>query len=814
MKRLLTLLLFAFFAITTAYGQTQANLPQGTVPFGTGLFRAPDGDIWGGSKFDQYTNLGNWERVADSLGAKINWSDTTLIATKTWVAQQLNNLPPSGVLSVEGDGVDNTDPANPVISYPTPSDIGALSPGDNVSELTNDAGYLTTETDPTVPENVKAITQTDIDNWDGKQDEITGAASTIDTDDLTVNRALISNSVGKVAVTGVTSTQLGYLAGATGIIQLQINEKVNTSEVGAADGVAPLGGDGKVPSEYLPTSGSYKGTWDASTNTPTLADGTGVNGDRYRVSVGGTVDLGSGNINFVAGDDVIYNGTVWQRSPSGVTVTSVAGKTGDVVLVKGDVGLGNVDNTSDLDKPISNAVQAALDLKLNPSALDAYYTKTNLQTSGQAQVNWGNVTNTPTTLTGYGILDAVSLIASESSFLRGPTFTGNIDNINNTSIDGVSAGATGTFPEGIGTTAQILTMRSMTTSLYGQILQANSTDGLYFRGGNSGGPFPWRQVASRDWVNTLPGVAQTLSLGVAAGNIGISGGNNVALTSLGFGAVADFLETFDSPGTFSTYNSSGSVNYPNTTGAGIRRQRAAGSTSGAFEIWKDNANNGKLQFNVGATGTSWKGWETFLSEENIWIQGADPDSPVITGTGLYLLQNNLSGNFPQGTSGGYVLHAQVAGNPLVSFQMGRGNTNNSQGRVYLRTGSSATSTFTDWKYIVTEDDLDDYLPTTSPAGSITQTDIDNWNEAAQYSAPETVIPTTVNFTIDWQTDIAPGGTETYAELHGNTFIYNAFYESGGFETNYSPAVRIDRDVNGDIITVQFADILSGSVIIK
>ena len=44
-------------------------------------------------------------------------------------------------------------------------------------------------------------------------------------------------------------------------------------------------------------------------------------------------------------------------------VTSVATKTGDVTLVKGDVGLGNVDNTSDLAKPISTATQTALDGK-------------------------------------------------------------------------------------------------------------------------------------------------------------------------------------------------------------------------------------------------------------------------------------------------------------------------------------------------------------------------------------------------------------------------------------------------------------------
>lgn len=53
-------------------------------------------------------------------------------------------------------------------------------------------------------------------------------------------------------------------------------------------------------------------------------------------------------------------------------VTSVASKTGAVTLVKADVGLTNVDNTSDANKPVSTAVQAALDLK----ASDATTVKT------------------------------------------------------------------------------------------------------------------------------------------------------------------------------------------------------------------------------------------------------------------------------------------------------------------------------------------------------------------------------------------------------------------------------------------------------
>ena len=48
-------------------------------------------------------------------------------------------------------------------------------------------------------------------------------------------------------------------------------------------------------------------------------------------------------------------------------VNSVNGLTGDVVLTKVNIGLSNVDNTSDLNKPVSTAQQAAIDLKVNKS---------------------------------------------------------------------------------------------------------------------------------------------------------------------------------------------------------------------------------------------------------------------------------------------------------------------------------------------------------------------------------------------------------------------------------------------------------------
>jgi len=85
----------------------------------------------------------------------------------------------------------------------------------------------------------------------------------------------------------------------------------------------------------------YKGAWDASTNTPTLSDATGSQNDFYKVSVGGTQDLGSGSIVFEVGDDVIHNGTKWEAFGSTNLVTSVNSKVGAVVLNTDDIAEGS-----------------------------------------------------------------------------------------------------------------------------------------------------------------------------------------------------------------------------------------------------------------------------------------------------------------------------------------------------------------------------------------------------------------------------------------------------------------------------------------
>lgn len=71
----------------------------------------------------------------------------------------------------------------------------------------------------------------------GKQNTITGGASTITSANLTLNRALVSNGSGKVSVSNTTSTELGYVHGVTSAIQTQIDSKQATI-TGAATTIA------------------------------------------------------------------------------------------------------------------------------------------------------------------------------------------------------------------------------------------------------------------------------------------------------------------------------------------------------------------------------------------------------------------------------------------------------------------------------------------------------------------------------------------------------------------------------------------------
>ncbi len=97
---------------------------------------------------------------------------------------------------------------------------------------------------------------------------------------------------------------------------------------------------------YFATSSSgllYQGTWNATTNTPALASGTGTGGHYYIVSVSGSTDL-DGVTDWVVGDWAIFNegNNTWQKIDQSNTVASVFGRVGAVVSAVGDYDLSQI----------------------------------------------------------------------------------------------------------------------------------------------------------------------------------------------------------------------------------------------------------------------------------------------------------------------------------------------------------------------------------------------------------------------------------------------------------------------------------------
>lgn len=188
-----------------------------------------------------------------------------------------------------------------------------------------------------------------------------------------------------------------------------IGTKINSTEKAVANGVATLDVNGKVVLTQIPDSVlgklEYMGTYSFSGGMPTATQ----KGQYWIASTDGN--------GYVTDDWAVYNGSTFDKIKNTDAVASVAGRTGNVVLTKSDVGLNNVDNTSDANKPVSTATQTALNLKANIANPTFIGTVTAPAFSGSLSGNastatnvaWSGVTSKPTTISGYGITDAQPL---------------------------------------------------------------------------------------------------------------------------------------------------------------------------------------------------------------------------------------------------------------------------------------------------------------------------------------------------------------------------------------------------------------------
>jgi hypothetical protein len=123
------------------------------------------------------------------------------------------------------------------------------------------------------------------------------------------------------------------------VVAPDIAEKIKVITNGGGTSQTVIDALASLQAQITALSGfvSYEGTWNASTNTPTLVSSVGIKGEYYVVSTTGTTNL-NGITAWTQGDWAIFNGTVWEKVDNTDLVTSVAGRTGAIVLTTADIG--------------------------------------------------------------------------------------------------------------------------------------------------------------------------------------------------------------------------------------------------------------------------------------------------------------------------------------------------------------------------------------------------------------------------------------------------------------------------------------------
>ena len=305
-------------------------------------------------------------------------NDSNYITANEAPVQSVNTKTGAVVLTQDdvGDGTtyvrthnDFTDALKTQIN--TNKDNIAMAEGD-IDGLQTDVGTLKT--------NVSSL-QTALTS---KQDIIVGAASTITDNNLVADRALVSNSSGKVAVSNVTSTELGYLDGVTSNVQTQLDkklEKAPVTSVNSKTGAVQLNASdvGALPdTTVIPSKTSQLDNDSGFITDIPIASATQLGGVKVGAGLsvtengvlsatgGGTADAVEWNNvldkpTTIAGygitDAKIENGTITLGDKTitpltSAPVTSVNSKTGAVVLGASDVG---AISTSDITQTLGTS---------------------------------------------------------------------------------------------------------------------------------------------------------------------------------------------------------------------------------------------------------------------------------------------------------------------------------------------------------------------------------------------------------------------------------------------------------------------------
>jgi len=227
------------------------------------------------------------------------------------------------------------------------TNVGAYGTSTSVPTITvNGKGLVTAASQTAIPTASSSVTglltSANWSTFNDKQNQLNGTGF-VKASGTTI---IYDNSTYLTTIEGIAAG--GELSGtyaSPSLVNSAVTSKVLTGvnvtggSISATDSI--LTAFGKVQNQINGLIGGsiYKGTWNASTNTPTLASGVGTAGNYYIVSVAGTTNL-DGITDWQVGDWAIFQGSVWQKVDNTDAVVSVNGFTGAVSLTTSNINEG------------------------------------------------------------------------------------------------------------------------------------------------------------------------------------------------------------------------------------------------------------------------------------------------------------------------------------------------------------------------------------------------------------------------------------------------------------------------------------------
>jgi len=275
----------------------------------------------------------------------------------------------------------------------------------------------------------------------------------------------------------------------------QTTAGVPVTSVGISNGIAQLGPDGRLAASQIPTSlqgaVTFAGGWNASTNTPNLANNTSTysTGTEFVITVSGTQNLGTqtGSVNYLAGGFVIYGAGVWNYTPSASAFISISAinhisvnTSSGVIQITSDATPNNTTATIVARDGFGNFSANVITATLSGAATSAGTAATVTGASQPAITSVGILSGLSVSSTIVGSIQTANKLTTATT-INGVTFDGSSPVTVHTAGTGISISGTTVTNTGVVSTATLMTnavnattASFATTSGYAQSFNTNT----------------------------------------------------------------------------------------------------------------------------------------------------------------------------------------------------------------------------------------------------------------------------------------------------------------------------------------------------